>query len=324
MKTVNTICKEVVMKKQYVIIGSSVLCMLCINGIVHGQQNDTWLVLNEDRQYLSGVYTPLHFRADGEIRQGAYDYGSYGFQTSSAIYADDFIAAMGGVHIGAESDPGTDNLIVDGKVAIGKTMAWHTLDVDGDVACDQLSVGSSNPGSFELYVQGQAYVSDELEVDDDVIVDGRIGINTSYPNEALHVNGQVYIGSMYSTSSGYQVRYYNNRLYYETSSARHKEHIRILDVDFNRILCATPCLYVDKTSAEEEIGFIAEALDSLGLTQLVIYGPHGPESVKYDRVSLYLLEILKEQRSCIEHLSSQNEELLHRIELLERAVSEPR
>jgi len=55
----------------------------------------------------------------GEIRQGSTDYGSYGIQTESRIYAADYGVFIGGVHVGGAEDPGTDNLFVDGSIRIG-------------------------------------------------------------------------------------------------------------------------------------------------------------------------------------------------------------
>ena len=62
---------------------------------------------------LIGTYD--HFRVSGEIRQGEQsttDYGPYEIQTGGQIYANDYIVAMGGMHVGGSSDPGTDDLML--------------------------------------------------------------------------------------------------------------------------------------------------------------------------------------------------------------------
>ncbi len=58
-------------------------------------------------------------KVDGEIRQGGTDYGAYEIQTGGRIYANDYIVALGGLHVGGTSDPGTDNLVVDADARVG-------------------------------------------------------------------------------------------------------------------------------------------------------------------------------------------------------------
>jgi hypothetical protein len=50
-------------------------------------------------------------------------------QTGGQIYTNDYLVAMGGVHVGGTSDPGTDNLIVDGDL----TVSGGDLTVSGGV-----------------------------------------------------------------------------------------------------------------------------------------------------------------------------------------------
>ncbi len=66
------------------------------------------------------------------------DIGVYGIGSTWAgrfdgkAYVTDYLEADGGIHVGGSSDPGTDNLIVDGKVGIGTTSPAYTLDVNGN------------------------------------------------------------------------------------------------------------------------------------------------------------------------------------------------
>jgi hypothetical protein len=111
------------------------------------QSTDEWLRINPANSHSSGTYIEGILRADngiyvgddeyfywggediisttdnlhvsGEIRQSGADYGAYEIQTPGQMYANDYIVAMGGIHIGGNSDPGTDDLYVDGCVGIG-------------------------------------------------------------------------------------------------------------------------------------------------------------------------------------------------------------
>jgi hypothetical protein len=335
--------KEVDMQCK-VIISILKITVLCFSVLSLGKAQstpDSWLVLNKDNKYPAGIHAPCGLRVDGVLRQGLYYFGDYEIQTSGKMYADDYLIALGGIHIGSTGDPGTDNLIVDGKIAVGKTTAWSDIDVAGDIICEKIMIGQgSQTSSWDLSVRGQALISDELKVEDDIyalggihiggtwspgsdnlIVDGKVGIGTTSPYECLHVDGRVYIYDMNGTSSGSVVRWYNNRLCYETSSRRYKKNIKTLVADFAEILTLAPSCYVDALSGEQEIGYIAETFDSLGLTDLVIYRDNMPDGIKYERIAVYLVEILKMQEKKLIFLQQEKENLEDRIARLEKLIS---
>ena len=71
---------------------------------------------------------------------------------------------------------------------------------------------------------------------------------------------------------------------------------------------------IDKASGQREIGYIAEEFHGMGLKNLVIYDKDGrPDGLKYELVSLYLLEIMKDQVEALRELK----DLKNRIEALE-------
>jgi hypothetical protein len=303
---------------------------------------ETWLILNKDQKYASGVHVPCRLKVDKSIIQGPYDYGNYEIQTNGRIYAHDFLIASGGLHVGGTADPGTDNLIVDGKIAIGKTTPWAELDVDGEIRCDKFVIGHSGiSGSWDIHTRGSVHIGDELEVEDNItvlgglhvgsswdpgsdnlVVDGKVGIGTNSPYEKLHVDGEIYVAYMDGTSSGSPVRWCNNRLCRETSSLRFKNDVKPLIEDFQKIMQVEPSIYTDKFSGNKEIGYIAETFDSLGLGYLVVYHDNKPDGIKYERISLYLLEILKDQNNVLLELQAQNKLLQERVAALENSISD--
>jgi hypothetical protein len=97
----------------------------------------------------------------------------------------------------------------------------------------------------------------------------------------------------------------------------YKEDIRPLREDFSKILQAEPKSFIDKESGERNIGYIAEEFVDLGLDHLVIYRDDRPDGIKYELVSLYLVELMKDRGQAIEDLKEQNRELIRRIEALE-------
>ncbi|MHC4640963.1 MAG: tail fiber domain-containing protein [Planctomycetota bacterium] len=111
------------------------------------------------------------------------------------------------------------------------------------------------------------------------------------------------------------------------SSRRYKEDIAPLIDDFSKILQASPVAFTWKKSKDRGIGLIAEDLDELGLRDLVIYDKEGrPESVRYEFISLYLLEVVKELKAeneaWKEQLKTQNQSVNKRLDALERIIQQ--
>ncbi len=62
---------------------------------------------------------------------------------------------------------------------------------------------------------------------------------------------------------------------------------------------------LDYKWATREPGFIAEDFDQAGLTELVDYNTDGsPNAIKYDRVSTYLLEVVKDLTRTVQDLTN--------------------
>ncbi len=82
---------------------------------------------------------------------------------------------------------------------------------------------------------------------------------------------------------------------YDTSTKRDKSNISDFADDWKKILHARPVKYDRPTSPGEwEYGYIAEEMDSLGLTNLVAYDQQGlPENFNYEKMILYLTEVIK-------------------------------
>ncbi|MCM8797011.1 MAG: tail fiber domain-containing protein, partial [Candidatus Omnitrophica bacterium] len=126
--------------------------------------------------------------------------------------------------------------------------------------------------------------------DNNLIVEGNLGIGTPDPGAKLVVPN---LGS----SSGTNVVVDGSgNFYIASSSLRYKNNIRNLKIDPRKILKAQPKSFTYKTTGVKDIGYIAEDFDNLGLKDLLVYDDKGnPETVKYDRISLYLIELIKEQ-----------------------------
>lgn len=100
-----------------------------------------------------------------------------------------------------------------------------------------------------------------------------------------------------------------------TSSRRYKQDIT--EYNSKAILEACPVLYRDKgevsrygDDARMYLGFIAEDLHDLGLTELVDYIDGQPDSVLYDRISAALLVVIKDQEKRIQALEAKVKEVI--------------
>ncbi|MDP3882634.1 MAG: tail fiber domain-containing protein, partial [Candidatus Staskawiczbacteria bacterium] len=93
------------------------------------------------------------------------------------------------------------------------------------------------------------------------------------------------------------------KLYVASSSLKYKHNVQPLEDDWSLILQAQPKSFEYKGSNQFDVGYIAEDFDALGLNDLVLYNKAGePNAIKYDRIPLYMLEIIKQQQQDVDTL----------------------
>lgn len=86
----------------------------------------------------------------------------------------------------------------------------------------------------------------------------------------------------------------------QNSSARFKEDIQPLQDDFHKVLLLEPRSFAYRETGARGIGYIAEELAEAELHNLVAYDDEGkPLGVHYKMLSIYLLELLKEQQAAL-------------------------
>jgi FtsZ-binding cell division protein ZapB len=94
---------------------------------------------------------------------------------------------------------------------------------------------------------------------------------------------------------------------WDNSSRRFKRNIKTLEDDWCQILNARPVSYTRKHDPNKiEVGYIAEEMDSLGLKKLVEYDQEGiPDGFNYEKMIVYVTEVLKLQDASIKHLEAE-------------------
>ena len=92
----------------------------------------------------------------------------------------------------------------------------------------------------------------------------------------------------------------------QNSSARFKEDIHPLQDDFHKVLLLEPRAFAYKDTGARGIGYTAEEVDAADLHNLVAYDDEGkPLGVHYKMLSIYLLELVKEQRAALAELQAE-------------------
>jgi hypothetical protein len=200
------------------------------------------------------------------------------------------------------------------RVGIGLTNPQTRLQVVGGIRAR-----GGGPGAFGVNDNGYAFGGNGGDDDSGLfsLADGRVAL---YANAVERVRVtqsafQVFSLSNIGDHNNVQWRAADGLFGYDNSTRRDKENIQPLDASFDRLLDAVPMTYTRPGSPDRwEIGFIAEDMHDLGLTRLVQYDAQGrPEAVNYEKSTLYLVAIAKQQKVRLA-------ELEERLAIVERSL----
>ena len=224
------------------------------------------------------------------------------------------IRASGGVGIGTNNPRRLLHLMADNPRVLLEASSSNpeiNFENSGDLGSEVWALykdGASD--DFRFYQNG----ADRLTIQDGT---GNVGIGATDPGQKLDVNGIARIRS-WGTTHTYDVQVNNDGdLCRVSSSKRYKKNIRGLESHLDKILDLRPVSFEWKTTSEQDIGLIAEDVHEL-IPELVGYDKEGrPDAVRYELVSLYLLEAMKAQVEAIKELRTENRELKQRVEALE-------
>ena len=195
------------------------------------------------------------------------------------------------------------NQVVNGTISSGKQFmnlkaagGGYTFQSDDDTG-----IFSPQAGEIELNSNGSTRIL--------------IGSNgTTYVNgnfiaqNGLTVQGSFFVNTLpFGDRKEMQYDNITGQFYYDNSSRRYKRNVTPLVDDFKLILKAQPKTYTRPDFPDIwEVGYIAEEMDSLGLKKLVTYDETGtPDGYNYEKMILYVTEVLKMQNADIEALQQE-------------------
>lgn len=219
------------------------------------------------------------------------------------------------------------DLSVDGNaevkdyMGIGTTpSSSYTLRVGSNIG-----VGTSPSSSFNLSVSGDAHVSTGLSV----------GTTSTASSGQVYANSSFRLGSSSTGTGTAVVRTSGGLLVPQSSTLRVKDNIMDLKIDRDRFLQLRPVSFNLKKSlgGDFDIGLIAEEVEQL-VPDLVVYGPKRtwigndgevlknekgeevlsatevePYSVRYDKIGVYLIQIVAQQEQELKELRARLDRL---------------
>ena len=161
------------------------------------------------------------------------------------------------------------------------------------------------------YFEGRGYFSES------------VGIGIPAPSETLDTSGTARLRGIPVGSGTPVVADTTGKLWKQSSSVRYKHRVADLPPAGDTVLDLRPVSFAWNSTGEPDIGLIAEEVADV-LPDLVIRDAEGrPDGVRYDKVTLHLLGVVKAQRT---QLAAQRNELMdlqRRLEKLEAAFGEP-
>jgi hypothetical protein len=140
---------------------------------------------------------------------------------------------------------------------------------------------------------------------------GNVGIGTSSPDTLCHINGTIRYTNRPSagtiTAIGYDT---NGDLRNSSSSLRYKHGVVDYDKGLAEVMDLRPVVFKFNGEERENIGFIAEEIDALGLTEVMLYDEENrPDGVLYANMVALLTKALQEANAKIDALTARVEDL---------------
>jgi hypothetical protein len=169
-----------------------------------------------------------------------------------------------------------------------------------------IDAGSPFAGNF-IFKTGEGTLTERMRIDSS----GNVGIGTTSPATRLHVDGTIRYTNRPAagtiTAIGYDT---NGDLKNSSSSLRYKYDIENYNKGLEEVMQLRPVSFKFNGEERQNIGYIAEEIDALGLTEVMLYNDENqPDGVLYANMVALLTKAIQEQQTIINDLTARIETL---------------
>jgi hypothetical protein len=241
--------------------------------------------------------------------------GSLAFVTGSSSSAAERmrIDSAGNVGIGtsvpSDYNASADNLVVGTTSGNnGITIASGSAGQGSLFFADGTASGAEEAAGFLAYVHSSNVMIFGTQNAERMRIDstGNVGIGTTTPATPLHVNGTIRYTNRPAagtiTAIGFDA---NGDLRASSSSLRYKYDIEDYEKGLAEVMQLRPVSFKFNGEQTTNIGFIAEEVDALGLTEVMLYNEESqPEGVVYSNMVSLLTKAIQEQQATITALEA--------------------
>ncbi len=152
-----------------------------------------------------------------------------------------------------------------------------------------------------------------------VLENGRVGIGTNNPTRSLEVTGVVAF-NLASGGGTNLCHNFNSEVSTCSSSIRYKQNVKTFDSGLDLISRLRPITFNWKADDKLDMGLVAEEVAEVE-PLLATYNDKGEiEGVKYDRIGVVLINVVKEQQAQIEAQRKLIEQQQRQIDALKKLV----
>ncbi len=264
--------------------------------------------------------------------------------------------AIGGDALGQLTN-GNDNIALGdfagNNLGTGSNNIYIGADAPASSESFQIRIGTDGLHA-DTTIAGQVNLPDGTDVslsgDGALMLGNKTGLNTAFDSNeiqarnngsaaTLNLNiegGNVVLGKASSPQGRVQIPWISANaqvftdgssfLFGTTSTRRHKRDLQPFEDDYEKLLELQPYTFEYRDAPGfpdgQFMGYMAEDFDERGMSALVVYDGEGrPANIRYDQISVYLVELVKRQRAALADQRAENGALASRIDALEARLA---